>query len=98
MYQPTRYEIVLIGPHPDSPLLVAYLNGRSRSALIRVMRERREHLDRICGDADWRAGDKAADGVTIGAEWLCGFSGRTKRDAKPSERPFIMDVEAAQTA
>lgn len=93
-FQPTRYEIVLIGPHSAGPLLVAYHGARSRSALIRTMRERREHLDRICGNADWRAGDKAADGITIGTDWLCRFTGRTQRDAQDSERPFIMDVVA----
>ncbi len=91
-YQPTRWEIVIIGPHPDGPLLVAYTIRRSRSNLVHIMRDRREYLDRICGDAEWAIGDKAADGIRIGTEWLCRYSGRTQRDAKDSERPFIMDV------
>ncbi len=97
MHQPTRYEIALYGPHADGPLLVAYSRIRSRHALIRVMRDRREHLDRICGDADWCAGDKASDGISIGTQWVCRFSGRTQRDAKPNERPFIMDVRAERS-
>lgn len=91
-YQPTRYEILLYGPHPQGPLLVAYHTARSRSALIRTMRSMRAAFDRVCGDCDWRAGDKAADGITIGSTWLCKFSGRTQRDAQRRTCPFIGDV------
>ncbi len=94
-YQPTRWEIAIYGPHPDGPLLLAYTMRRSRINLIHIMRDRREHIERVCGLGDWVTGDKASDGITIGTEWLCRYSGRTQRDAKDQELVFIMDVQAA---
>ena len=89
MYQPTRYEILLYGPHPKGPLLVCYHTARSRSALIRTMRSMREAIERICGQDAWVTGEKASEGITIGEKWLCRFSGRTQREARDNPRPFI---------
>ena len=82
----TQYEIVAVSP--DRKLLLAYTARHSRDGIIAAMRRLRVDIDRVCGDGEWRTGERSADGITCG-KWVFRFTGRTEREVGKAILPWI---------